>query len=310
MDLPLLLAGPIVRRVDAAGASFWLAFSQSVTVTATVWQGDQISTGPGQVQSGASPVAQSTPTPTIRFGERLHVVTVTATPTLGGLLVPGSVHAYDIDAQGTGGLKALGLLADSTGVGGGIHAEAPARLALGYLPDRLPTFVTAAGRLDDLRFAHTSCRKPHGSGPDALAWLDDVIAEERLDPVQRPQHLFLTGDQIYADDVAACLLPMLTGLARDLLGYDETVPLRPPLGDAGVAERAAVKDLPALRRARVVIEGAKFSTTDGASHLLGFGEFAAMYLAAWSPRVWRPLATRAEIFRTASQADRDLSARR
>ena len=218
--------------------------------------------------------------------------------------MPGSVHAYDIVVEGSGGLKALGLLEDSSGAGNGIHADAPERLALGYLTDRLPTFVTAAAGLADLRFAHTSCRKPHGSGPDALAWLDEVISDERLDPVNRPQHLFLTGDQIYADDVAACLLPMLSGLSQDLLGFDETVPVRPPQGSPDVAAFAHSKDLPAMRRARLVIEGAKLSTTDGSSHLLGFGEFAAMYLAAWSPRVWRPLATRAELFRTVPEADR------
>ena len=305
MDLPFLLAGPIVRRVDSSGATFWLTFSEQVTVTAKVWQGDQISTGPGQVQSGAFTVAESTPTSSASFGSKLHIVTVTATPGQGSLLVPGSIHAYDIVVEGSGGLKALGLLEDSSASGNGIHADAPERLALGYLPDRLPTFVTAAAGLGDLRFAHTSCRKPHGSGPDALAWLDDVIEDERLDPVNRPQHLFLTGDQIYADDVAACLLPMLQGLARDLLGFDETVPIRPPQGSPDVAAFAHSKDLPAMRRARLVIEGAKFSTTDGSSHLLGFGEFAAMYLAAWSPRVWRPLATRAALFTTVPEADRE-----
>ena len=87
---------------------------------------------------------------------------------LNGTFQPGTLFSYDIDVQGRGGLKALGLLAEDAGTADHVHASAPKRLPLGYLPDRLPTFVTAPAQLVDLRFAHASCRKPHGSGPDAL----------------------------------------------------------------------------------------------------------------------------------------------
>jgi len=260
-------------------------------VEAWVWAGDQVSTGGGSVQSNTTFVAHSLPESTRSFGDHLHIAVVTAKVTLGAALVPGSLFAYDITVSGHGGLKELGLLEDADGPGAGIDAAAPARLALGYLPDRLPTFVTPAPTITDLRIVHSSCRKPHGRGPDALAWLDDVIEEDRLDPVARPQQLFLTGDQIYADDVATCMLPMLTALARELLGFDENVPVRGPQ-DADPWTLVPAKDLVPQRRARVAIEVARFTSTDSANHLLGFGEFAAMYLAVWSPRVWRSLGTR------------------
>ena len=40
----------------------------------------------------------------------------------------------------------------------------------------------------------------------------------------RPHQLFLTGDQIYADDAADALLFMLTDAANNLLKWDELLP--------------------------------------------------------------------------------------
>jgi hypothetical protein len=295
MALPLVLAGPIVRRVDLTRATFWMALSEPADVEAWVWPGDQVSTGSGTVASGAPSVAHAAPVATRRLGDHLHVVAVTADATLGALN-PGALFSYDVAVGGHGGLRELGLLEESSGAGAGVDGAAPARLPLGYLPDRLPGFVTPSPTVSGLRLVHASCRKPHGDGPDALPWLDDLIADHRLD-AERPQQLFLTGDQIYADDVAGCLLPMLTTLATELLGYAETVPID--------GARTSTVDLPALRRGRLVAEVAHFTTTAGASHLLGFGEFAAMLLACWSPRVWRPLAERDALFVGVDQAQRE-----
>ncbi len=304
MALPLVLAGPIVRKVNARSASFWIALSENSVVEAWVWAGDQTSSSGGNVQSGEGFVAHSTVTSTRQLGDHLHVVTVTAETVGVGALFPGSLFSYDITVAGHGGLKELGLLADTSGAGQGIDAAAPARLALGYLPDRLPTFVTPASTIPDLRFAHTSCRKPHGLGPDAMVWLDDLISDHRTDPVQRPQQLLLTGDQIYADDVAAPLLAMLQQVSSELLGYDETVVLAGGAAGNGTT-RVDCKDLPAQRRGRLSAEVAKFSSTDAGSHLLGFGEFAAMYLACWSPRVWRTLPARSALFTDVPAAQRE-----
>lgn len=294
MALPLVLAGPVVRRVDASTATVWLALSRSANVELRVWAGPQTSGGAGAVQPGGAVVAQSPAVAARGWGDRLFTATVTAISTGVGGLVPGAVHAYDVLVDGQG-LRELGLLRDATGAEDGIDTAAPARLALGYVENVLPTFVTPSPTIDSLRLAHASCRKPHGHGPDALAWLDDVIADHRTDIDARPQQLFLTGDQIYADDVAAPLLAMLQPLASELLGYDETAIMAGGAAGSSTA-RVALRDLPPLRRGRLAAAVAKLSTTDSASHLIGFGEFAAMYLCCWSPRVWRPLPPRAELF--------------
>ena len=72
-----------------------------------------------------------------------------------------------------------------------------------YAGERLPSFVVKA-RLDNL--LHGSCRKPHYPSDDALARVDELIDETRNEPKTRPALLMMTGDQIYADDVAGPML--------------------------------------------------------------------------------------------------------
>ena len=116
-------------------------------------------------------------------------------------------------------------------VPGGAPASSarPLRLALGYELDRLPSFVTPAP-IDRPTSCSSqgSCRRTNAAGPDAMAYLDDLIAEHRLDLTRRPQQLFLTGDQIYADDLSGCLLPQINAIGRELLGFTETLPDRRP----------------------------------------------------------------------------------
>jgi hypothetical protein len=52
-----------------------------------------------------------------------------------------------------------------------------------------------------------------------LPFLDSLIRRDYLDPLARPHQLLLTGDQIYADDVPACLLATLRETAEPLLGW-------------------------------------------------------------------------------------------
>jgi hypothetical protein len=294
-DLPLVLAGPLVRRVEPRRCSFWVALSQQATVTATIWSGPQFATaGAAAVASGDPSIGTGQAT-TRRLGSRLHValVTVKLDPPAAPL-TPGTIYSYNLSFSGavTSDLRGQKLLTDEPASPRltNVDAAAPRHLALGYLEDRLPGFVAPPAAVERLRLVHASCRKTNAPGYDALAWLDEEIEDSFSDPDERPQQLFLTGDQIYGDDVGACLLPMLNGLARDLLGGDENVPLK------NTTFAGSIQNFPATRRARTVREHAGFTSTDAGSHLLTFGEFAAMYLAAWSPRVWRALATAAQIF--------------
>ena len=59
-----------------------------------------------------------------------------------------------------------------------------------------------------------------------LAAVDDLLAppDMRGNPAERPHLLLLTGDQIYADDVAPGLLRLLHDTAAALLDWEETFP--------------------------------------------------------------------------------------
>lgn len=58
---------------------------------------------------------------------------------------------------------------------------------------------------------HGSCRKPHFPSKDGLVRADEWLGERLQDPTERPDWLLMTGDQVYADDVAG---PMLVAIHR------------------------------------------------------------------------------------------------
>jgi hypothetical protein len=304
-DLPLLMAGPIVRRVEPRLATVWLAISKAGRVRLHLFENGGVTTGAAPDQSGVGPAFVSGDwCEAVSCGARLWIVAVTAQlpPESGKLLRPGTLYSYNVEilfADGTStDLAASGLLADEKAEDrptNHVDTSAPLHLALGYDDHVLPTFATLPADTGAVRFAHTSCRKPHGPGYDALAWLDEVIKKSRSDTGERPAALFLTGDQIYADDVAACLLPVTNSLGHDLLGAAEGFHEVVPTGSGSI--EGSLVNFPAQRRQKLMSTIAKFSSTHAASHLLTFAEFAAMYLLSWSPRVWRPLAIADEVFR-------------
>jgi hypothetical protein len=273
--LPLIIAGPIVRRVETRFCSIWIALRDPVTVTANVWLGEQFA---GATSPLATGTAQTRP-----FGDHLHVAVVTVELPFGMLV--GKLYSYDLNF-GDKSLRSEGLLTKTAP-----SDVNPGREPLGYLPNRLPSFVTPAAPLPELKIAHGSCRKTSGPGFDALAWLDDFIGENFNKP-DRPQQLFLTGDQIYADDVASCLLPAINSLAKQLVGTTEKVPISNDL-----TLDSTIQNFPPVRRQRLVRGNGGFTSGEAHSHLISYGEYAAMYCLAWSPGVWlEKLSSMEELF--------------
>ncbi len=110
----------------------------------------------------------------------------------------------------------------------------------------------------------------------ALDMLLETVLQQ--DATWRPHHLFLTGDQIYADDVAAALLLTLIDAGNFLFSgnLEEVLPL------VNVPARA----LPPGGRAAVVRNRALFTTTSPENHLLSLAEYISMYLFTWSDVLW------------------------
>ncbi len=260
-QVPLVLAGPILRHVAHDQVTVFVALREARTVTVKVYEGK------GSSRSTRMEHSRDT----VALGDHLHVVAVTASST--SSLAPETTYYYDLDFGTSQTLASAGVL-----------QQAPTTNPLAYPGADLPSFALPPTALNHVRLVHASCRKPHGESVDALTALDDMIAGSGTDASAaafaraRPHQLFLTGDQIYADDVADVLLHLLVDAASALLGWQETLPgtaaatLKPgarfPLTiDAGLTSGIPTPSYPK-------------------SHLMRFGEFAAMYLFAWSPALW------------------------
>ena len=324
MPLPLVLAGPILRRVEPNLVSVWIALDRAATVTLTLWQ--------GRTKSGAADhlIRADPPTATLRFGARLHVAQALLRIPQGSekALQPGTVYSYDVEiveaavgARHT--LASLGLLKTAPTRNGGDAAELEQpHLALGYLDDFLPSFSLPPTKLDELRLLYGSCRLPKNEHPDAMAWIDDLIADGKQyeDALKRPHQLVLGGDQIYADDVWSAHLQMINRLGNELIGtVTDPAPPTEPLGPGApipierlvVDQRrlgpdaedpvnfpdgwapggttplpAGLTEFPAGRRQALMFREAQMTTVDGESHLFSFGEFAAMYVMVWCNACW------------------------
>jgi hypothetical protein len=325
-DLPLLLAGPIVRRVEPTLASVWIALREPATVTLKIWEG-RVSSGSGNVLN------TSDPTQTLRIGDQLHVALplIKILPTSPRLLEPGKIYSYDLEiktatATAAHNLQSLGLL--TTGTFEGRRVE-----ALGFEENALPGFALPPAEITNLRVIFGSCRRIDHESLDAMVWIDDLMREQPdenpysyKDANKRPHQLFLGGDQIYADDVGRCHMHMLIDLSKRLIG-DHPAEALETVGEArellpvssirkknsGVGTPTKLDDygpeiklgaagvpvsdfqlpadhpwFPAGRRYLQSIVDAQMTSTDGQSHLLAFGEFAAMYLSVWSNAVWTP----------------------
>src|SRR4051794_19464899 len=84
MDLPLVLAGPILRRVAPGLVAVWMAFSAPEEVELKVWEGRVAFDTPNPAfVSSADPPDPSAPPPrpgseAIRIGDKLYIAMVTA----------------------------------------------------------------------------------------------------------------------------------------------------------------------------------------------------------------------------------------
>jgi hypothetical protein len=325
--LPLILAGPILRRTESRAVTVWLALKAPRQVELKVYSTEG---GTGEIVD--RPLLQGTSS-TVQLGKYLHVVAVTATPIDSNILTSGQIYVYDINFAGS---------RESHSVIGGQENErenlisslwpATSELSslgsatISYFNHQLPTFALPPQDLNYLRIVHGSCRKPHGGGRDALPILDSSIEQFAGMANSRPHQLFLTGDQIYGDDVADPMLWALTDAGDTLLGWEEKLPL---MDEAQINKNlcTSIPENPAkgkiIREARenssesqihkqadadyqykkpiqlkpgsrsdIARDFGGFTAmlvnkpNNAKSHLFSLGEYYAMYLLVWSPVLW------------------------
>ncbi len=263
-DLPLILVGPILRRTESDGVTVWLALKESRSLSLEIFE----TTEDGATIGKPIFVGKRD---TIQLGKHLHIAAITARSRQERQLQVGKIYAYNVyfDAH---------LDSDRSSLLDDLHNSI---YSLSYFDHQLPTFSLPPDDLNQLKVIHGSCRKPHGGGRDTLSSIDNMIAESAHLPTERPHQLFMTGDQIYGDDVADPILWLSQGISKLLLGWTEELPL---MSGTILADEL----LPGKRTTIAELEGGLTSMLENSpeeakSHLMSFGEYVAAYLLAWSP---------------------------
>ena len=145
---------------------------------------------------------------------------------------------------------------------------------------------------------HGSCRKPHFHSDDALAQVDVLHKNAFKKQDDFPDLLLMTGDQIYADDVAGPMLKAIHSVIDRLGLYHEalegavvTNTNELATHEHGYYEREQL--LPQIATNTVlssIFFGAKkkpvFTSVNAQNHLIGSSEIIAMYLLVWSDTLW------------------------
>lgn len=197
-NLPLVLAGPIVRRVEPSAVSVWVALRRRRRVRLSVFDGHPLS---GQrVAHGESE--------TVAIGANLHIICVTAAAT--APLSAGKTYQYELFFDH---LEATDDIPAGTLVSPQIVAatEAEARTAADLRRLQRPGMA-------ELRLFHGSCRKESGDHSDALEAVDHILRSEFVGNGKRPHMLFLTGDNIYDDGCSIESFDVVVDAAPVLLG--------------------------------------------------------------------------------------------
>ncbi|WP_285961092.1 alkaline phosphatase D family protein [Pseudomonas tohonis] len=265
--LPPVLAGPVLRRLEAQRVVLWLVASRELALSLRLSVEGEARDH--RLDGEACQV--------VRLGRHafLHLIDLRLdTP-----LPCDRQIDYDLRFEGQG-----------------IAQWAPHLL---YGEARQPGFVLRS-RIDQL--LHGSCRKPHHPAAEGLLCADRLLAAQP-EPEQRPALLLLSGDQVYADDVAGPMLRAIHQLITRLGLFDERLDgavvddsqalYRHP---ASYYRRADL--LPALESNETLRErffgGSKkpiFTSSSADNHLVTLAEVLAMYLLVWSPVPWTLLET-------------------
>ena len=200
----------------------WVATRQAQNIALTVQaSGQAASTLAATNVTSALPNGE----PTVQLGDNLFVALLTAKPPASAPLKPGVLYFYELTFTPQGGGTSITFASAMSAPG----TTAPDLSSIVYANSssdvQFPSFSLPPQTLSQVRLAHASCRKAGGEGMDALPLLDKVIADARSGTttdeqftLDRLHQLFLTGDQLYADDVADCFLAMCIDAAGWLMG--------------------------------------------------------------------------------------------
>ncbi|SDI74074.1 hypothetical protein SAMN05216588_12365 [Pseudomonas flavescens] len=263
-DLPAVLAGPILRRLEPGRLVLWLVGSRALQLTLRL--------APSEQTARDYPLGDDA-CQRLVIGE--HAVIHLIDLRLDNPLPQDERIDYDLLVDGRLGIAdwAAHLLYD-----GATQAN----------------FVLRS-RIDHL--LHGSCRKPHHPSQDGLLCADRLLATPHA-PHERPALLMHSGDQVYADDVAGPMLRAVHTLIERLGLYHEKLEGAVVEDSADLYVHPAsyyhrADLLPALKANETLRErffgGTEkpiFTSSNADNHLVTLAEVLAMYLLVWAPTPW------------------------
>ncbi|MCB1619296.1 MAG: alkaline phosphatase family protein [Thiothrix sp.] len=281
-DLPLILAGPILRHCSPGQLTLWLVCSCRTTLEfrCHTRDGDTLLASRRFPPDGPHHVG---------LGTHAHAYLLALEPE--SPFPTDCWLGYD-----------LGLAAAEPDEQGEAHTRWLSELvpALLYPHETRPQFVLKS-RIDQL--LHGSCRKPHHTSADTLPLADQLLVQagQSGDAGLQPALLLMTGDQIYADDVAGPMLHAIHQVAERLQLGDEQ--LQAPDMDRCSSGRALHRhEKSYYRRTRLLpdtkanarlmelfFSGSRkpiFTSANADNHLITLAEMLGMYLLVWSPVLW------------------------
>ena len=270
--IPLVIAGPIIRHVAQSQLTFWLVTNKNYSLSFKLYNNDEITL--------LNEIALSTESAQqINIGENAVINLISIR--LDSPLTLNTLYAYDF------------ILDD------GQRKYSLANL----LPElRYPSheFFNFTIKPDIQQMFHGSCRKPHFNSPDGLVQIDNMINKNSNNAASRPSMLMMSGDQIYADDVAGPTLVAIHQVIAFLGLYDEKW-----VGDNSTNSSEELFDHPfcyyqrdkllpqntvkqsLFRKLFSIKKRSVFTSDSTKNHLVTLAEVFAMYLLVWSPVLWR-----------------------
>ena len=262
--MPQVIAGPIVRKVTSTECHIWVVTSNADSPTLNLSANEVVVSGNCQRE-------------TIRVGKYafIHLLSFTSSERFEDTARIGYSLSFSDDAQqASWENEQRGLLYDGQSSLCFHYTETPETIL------------------------HGSCRKPHFHSDDALAQVDVLHKNAFKKENDFPDLLLMTGDQIYADDVAGPMLKAIHSVIDRLGLYHEalegavvTNTNELATHEHGYYEREQL--LPQIATNTVlssIFFGAKkkpvFTSVNAQNHLIGSAEIIAMYLLVWSDTLW------------------------
>ncbi|MCK8071444.1 alkaline phosphatase family protein [Vibrio sp. 1CM23M] len=277
-SLPLLLAGPILRKTTATEVVLWLATSSPLKGRAEL----HIQETGFSNEKEHSEAEQDLPFYTssleehdsIQIGTHAWVTLVR----LQGEFPTNTLLEYDIHTE-SGSLKDL---APHLVYNGKSRVEFKISTSADYI-------------------LHGSCRNPHHPSKDSLVSADNKIADQTV--AERPDMLMMSGDQIYADHVAGPTLDAIQQVIQLLGLVGESLPTDSQIKKINSSDALYNSEYHLYQRHHYLPHHTTsesmldkffpnrgvpiFSSTDCENHLVTLSEFIAMYLLVWSPTLWQ-----------------------